>query len=136
MPAFEPARPSRAWLGSISAGLIGAFAVLSSDADFIAAINLPDEVKALISPAAAYEAEPSLVMYTPCDIPILEGLLHQHCTADQLALAVSVTLNQYSFQRPVDLSAILGQTPICPSIAFFVPASGAEGNPIMIACSS
>ena len=65
MPAFEPARPSRAWLGSISAGLIGAFAALSTDADFIAAINLPDEVKALISPAAEYEAEPSLVMYTP-----------------------------------------------------------------------
>lgn len=136
MPAFEPARPSRAWLGSVSAGLIGDFAVLSSDADFIAAINLPDEVKALISSAAAYEAEPSLVMYAPCDIPILEGLLHQHCTDGQLALAGSITLNQYSFQSLVGLSAILGQTPICPSIAFFVPASGAEGNPIMIACSS
>ena len=108
--------------------------MLSSDADFIAAINLPDDLNRDIAPA--YEAEPSLVMYAPCDIPILEGLLHQHCTADQPALAGSVTLNQYSFQRPVDLSAILGQTPICPSIAFFVPASGAEGNPIMIACSS
>lgn len=147
LPASEPARPSRAWLGSVSAGLVDDLNVLSSDSDFIAALGLPDELAALISPVEAYETEPSLILYAPADtaaalsslagsaklpafagensdqlcLRMLNGMLYQYCSSEQLAMSSSIMLTQYCFQAP-----------ITPAVAFFIPADGAQGDPVMI----
>lgn len=153
-PVEDSQRPSCAWLGSVSANLINDLRVLSTDADFIAALSLPNNVASLISPAPAYEAEPSLVLYMPSDpfaafmgisgvtaddMPssidrdaaerlysqALTSKLYSLCSAEQLALAGSITLNSYFFHEY-----------ITPTIAFFAPLDGAQGDPIMITCSS
>lgn len=150
-PASGHARPSRAWLGSVSTGLVADLNALSASGDMSAVLQVPDSVATLIAPAAAYEAEPSLVLYAPADVTamfsllsggatlsasasenadqlclkMLAGMLCQYCSSEQLALSGAVTLSQYCFHAPIR-----------PTIALFAPAGGEQGNPIMIQYSS
>lgn len=152
-PVTEPVRPSRDWLGSVSSGLISDLSAMSADADFLAALALPDEIAALISPTAAYEAEPSLVIYMPSDpIPAIislfnveagmlpdidtdeaESLFSQALTlylygllgTEHIVLASSLTLRQYFHNEH-----------ITPAIAFYAPTAGETGDTVMISYSS
>lgn len=148
--APDVVRPSRKWLGECSADVINGLITLSTDADYLNAIGIPEILLNELSPAPAYEAEPAAVIYAPSDeaalgaltslagtddLPeglvqnagsffptMLLGTLYQHCTTEQLALAGAIYITDYRHC----------QTEMPYAAAFFMPADNAEGSAILL----